>query len=130
MKITGKSSLIVSIVMAAGLASPVAAYEFPPGGGEFRANPGSHPTPAPHEVRGHWYYPGSSVLQHEKGVVGLKIMLNSDGEMRDAVIEQSSGYARLDEAALDYARENYQYTPAEGEAMPEMARLTVKFDLN
>jgi TonB family protein len=124
------ASAILPILIGATLIAPAAAYEFPPAAGDFNANPGSHPTPAPDEVRGHWYYPSASQLKHEEGTVGLKIFLTDEGTMRDAAIEKSSGFPRLDEAALKYAQEKYQYRLAMGEEMPQMARITVKFDLN
>lgn len=130
MKTLNIASAILPILIGGALIAPAAAYEFPPGAGDFQPNPGSHPNPAAHEVRGHWYYPSASQLKHEEGTVGLKISLTDEGTMRDAVIEKSSGFPRLDEAALQYAREKYQYSPAAGEDMPEIARLTVKFDLN
>ena len=129
MKMLIIASAILPILAGGAGIAPAAAYEFPPGPGDFRANPGSHPTPAPHEVS-HWYYPSASQLQHEEGAVGLKIFLTDEGTMREAEIEKSSGYPRLDEAALQYAREKYQYKLAAGEDMPEITRLTVNFDLN
>jgi TonB family protein len=105
-------------------------YPSRPGVAEFRPNPGSRPTPGPAEIRGSRYYPVSAQLQNEQGSVGLKLMLAEDGTMKDAVIEDSSGSARLDEAALQYARKQYQYVPAAGEQMPELARIKVIFNLN
>lgn len=130
MKMLIIATAILPMLAGAALIAPAAAYEFPPGPGDFRPNPGSHPSPGAHEVRGHWYYPSASRLQHEEGVVGLNIFLTDEGTMREAKIERSSGYPRLDEAALQYAREKYQYTPATGEDMPQMARLMVNFDLD
>lgn len=124
------ASAILPLLAGAGLITQAAAYEFPPASGSFHPNPGSHPTPAPHEVRGHWFYPSASRMNNEEGAVTLKISLTDDGTMRDAVIEMSSGFPKLDEAALQYAREKYQYRPAAGEDMPEMARVTVNFDLD
>src|SRR5689334_16117945 len=106
------------------------AYNSSSGVAEFRPNPGSRPTPGPAEIRGSHFYPVSSQLQNEQGTVALKIALADDGTMKDAVIENSSGSARLDAAALRYAREQYQYKAADGEQMPDLARITVTFNLN
>ncbi len=124
------TSAIVPVLIGAALITPAAAYEFPPAGGKFYANPGSRPTPTPEEVRSHWYYPSASKVNNEEGTVGLKISLTDEGTMREAVVQKSSGFSRLDEAALQYARDQYQYRPANGEEMPEMARVTVRFDLD
>ena len=124
------ASAILPLLAGVSLMAQAAAYEFPPAGGSFHPNVGSHPTPAPHEVRGHWYYPSASQMKHEEGAVSLKILLTDEGTMRDAVIEKSSGFPNLDEAALQYAQEKYQYRPAVGEDMPEVARITVNFDLD
>jgi TonB family protein len=97
---------------------------------EFRPNPGSRPTPGPAELRGSRFYPVASQLGNEQGSVALKIALTDDGTMKDAAIENSSGSARLDAAALQYAREQYQYKPADGEQMPDLVRVTVTFNLN
>ena len=130
MKKLNIASLTLPLLVGAALTSPAAAYEFPPVAGDCRANPGSQPTPAPDEVRGHWFYPSISQLKHEEGSVDLKISLTDEGTMRDALIEKTSGFPRLDEAALQYAREKYRYRLAAGEDMPLVARVTVKFDLD
>jgi protein TonB len=112
------------------MATPAAAITLPYGPTGYHPNPGSHVTPAPDAVRGHWFYPEDSRQRHEEGMVALKISLTGDGAMREAVIEKSSGFPRLDEAALQYARQSYRYSLDEGEKMPEIARITVKFDLD
>ncbi len=123
-------SAIMTMLLSAALVMPAMAYPSRSGVAEFRPNPGSRPTPGPAEIRGSRYYPLSAELQNEQGSVGLKIMLAEDGTMRDADIENSSGSARLDAAALQYARKQYQYKAAAGEAMPELVRVTVTFNLN
>ncbi len=130
--LTGKVLVTaISMLGCAALITPAAAgYSFPPEAAEFHANPGSRPSPAPDDLRGMRYYPAGSRMNAEEGVVGVKIMLTEEGRTGDALIENSSGFSRLDEAALRYAREQYQYKPAPGEPMPEVARIMVKFDLD
>ena len=122
--------VILPLVIAAAMLAPAAAFAVPSDLTAYHPNPGSHVTPAPDAVRGHWFYPDQSRQMREEGIVGLKISLTGQGTMREATIEKSSGFRRLDEAALDYARQSYQYRVDEGEQMPEIARITVKFDLD
>jgi len=123
-------SATVTLLISAALVTPAVAYPFPPGVAEFRPNPGSRPNPGPADLLGSRYYPISAQLQNEQGSVGLWIMLAEDGTMKDAVIEKPSGSARLDQAALQYARKQYQYKAAAGEQMPDLARVRVTFNLN
>jgi len=123
-------SAALTLLTSAALVAPAIAYTSSPGVAEFRPNPGSRPTPGPAELRGSRFYPLSSQLQNEEGSVGLKIALADNGTMKDATIENSSGSARLDAAALQYAREQYQYKLPNGEQMPDLVHVTVTFNLN
>ena len=38
------------------------------------------------------------------GSVSIKVFINKDGTVRDAIVQNSSGYLSLDNAALDAAR--------------------------
>ena len=49
-------------------------------------------------------YPRDSARNREQGLVRLKILVSHDGRARDVVVERSSGYRRLDEAAVEDAR--------------------------
>jgi TonB family protein len=49
-------------------------------------------------------YPTESLQNREQGVVRLKILVSHEGKARDVVIERSSGYHRLDEAAVEAAK--------------------------
>jgi TonB family protein len=123
-------SIALTLPASAALVAPAMAYASSHSVAEFRPNPGSRPTPGPAEIRGSRFYPVSSQLGNEQGSVGLKIALADDGTMKDAAIENSSGSARLDAAALQYAREQYQYKVGDGEQMPDLVRVTVTFNLN
>ncbi|WP_236994653.1 energy transducer TonB [Granulosicoccus antarcticus] len=50
-------------------------------------------------------YPLASKKRKEEGVVHLKFTINREGEIQDASIEKSSGYDRLDRAALELLSE-------------------------
>jgi protein TonB len=49
-------------------------------------------------------YPAISRRMGEEGVVNLLVLVGPDGSVLDVKVEKSSGYARLDQAALDGAR--------------------------
>ncbi len=45
-------------------------------------------------------YPPASERLHEEGVVGLKFLIGENGQVISGSVEKSSGYKRLDDAAL------------------------------
>ena len=94
---------------------------------EKRFTIGSAASPSAEHVRGRWYYPSESLNRNEQGAVAVKVFLDEDGEAKDAVVEKSSGFQRLDEAAVAYVKEKYDYDPAPGERMPEFVRTIVNF---
>ena len=49
-------------------------------------------------------YPRDSARNREQGLVRLKILVSHEGRARDVVVERSSGYRRLDEAAVEDAK--------------------------
>ena len=56
-------------------------------------------------------YPSSARRQHQKGVVKVKVYVNSQGRAEQAEVTGSSGFNALDEAALNCARSS-SYLPA------------------
>ncbi len=116
-------------LLSAALITPAYANSFYTFGSDQRLHVGSAASPTRDELRGARYYPVDSAFQNEQGKVGLKVFLTSDGDAKDAVIEASSGFKRLDEAALRYVRENYDYDPVPGEQMPESVRTVINFKL-
>ena len=93
---------------------------------------GSAPNPTPKDlvaIRLGPDYPVQSRMFNEQGKVGLKIWLTEQGTMTDAVVEHSSGYARLDEAAVRYIKDRWQYRPTKSEAMPKTVLAEVIFRL-
>jgi TonB family protein len=96
-------------------------------------NVGSAPNPTPlamRSIRPDTDYPRASQILNEQGKVGLKIMLTDQGTMTDVVVEQSSGYPRLDAAAVRYMKTRWQYQPAgKDKPMPASVQVAVTFRL-
>ena len=92
-----------------------------------RHNIGSAATPGADDVRGNRYYPVDSLMQNEQGMVTVKVFRDGDGDAKDAVVEKSSGFPKLDAAALSYVKQNYDYDPAPGERMPEFVHTIINF---
>ena len=90
---------------------------------------GSYASPRPQDLRGIRIYPVVSQSQNETGKVGLKIWLTEEGTMSEAVVEKSSGFARLDNAAIEYMKANLRYEPAGGQQMPASMHAIVSFTL-
>jgi protein TonB len=56
-------------------------------------------------------YPSVSRIREEQGVVQVRVTISPYGTVGDVSVEKSSGYARLDEAALKAVRE-WRFAPA------------------
>ncbi|OJY61892.1 MAG: hypothetical protein BGP16_15235 [Sphingobium sp. 66-54] len=65
--------------------------------------------------------PLESRRQHEEGVVVLSILLAADGHVRDIAISSSSGFPRLDRAALEAVRD-WRWSPTVRDGTPVMVR--------
>ena len=63
-------------------------------------------------------YPRISRRQGEQGTVVLRVFINTDGRADKAEIRTSSGYSRLDEAALDTVK-RWRYVPGKRAGVPE-----------
>ena len=74
-------------------------------------------------------YPDASVERNEQGEALLKIYVLEDGSVGDAVIAVSSGYQRLDNAALRVVTRRWQFTPGtvNGEAAPMWILARINF---
>lgn len=109
-----------------------ASWFFAPESGLNR-NVGSAPNPPPRATLGfrpNTDYPLASQMRNEQGKVGLKVLLTEDGTMTDVVVEQSSGFPRLDEAAVRYMKTRWQYqTAAKDKPMPQSVQVAVTFQL-
>ena len=124
--------LPLALLSFAVVSSAQANWFYTPGTG-FNRNIGSAPNPTPLAMRGvrpDTDYPLASQMLNEQGKVGLKVMLTEQGTMTDIVVEQSSGYPRLDEAAVRYMKTRWQYQPADKDKpMPASVQVAVTFRL-
>ena len=76
-------------------------------------------------------YPSASRRAGEQGTVVLKILIGEDGRARDVQVAQSSGFSRLDDAAVDAVRK-WRFTPSvqSGAVQGGWVTLPVTFRLN
>lgn len=76
-------------------------------------------------------YPRASLLAEETGMVMLALLVGADGRVTDAKIEKSSGYPRLDKAALE-ALSLCKFKPGtvDGKPEPGWAKLSYEWKLN
>lgn len=63
-------------------------------------------------------YPRMSRRMGEQGTVVLRVFINTEGRADKAEIRTSSGYTRLDEAALDTVK-RWRYVPGKRAGVPE-----------
>ena len=124
-----RRALLPVALFSVALITPAFANSFHTLGAGSHFHVGGRPSPGPDEVRASRFYPPESMVQGHQGKVGLKVFLTSEGTARDAVIESSSGFPRLDEAAVRYVKDQYDYDPDPGEQMPEFVRTVVNFQL-
>jgi protein TonB len=57
-------------------------------------------------------YPSVSRRLGEQGTLRLKLTINAQGGVSDAMVVNSSGHPRLDEAAVDWVKAHWRYQPA------------------
>jgi protein TonB len=76
-------------------------------------------------------YPMSSRHLAEEGALLLNILVGDDGHVRDAKVSHSSGFERLDQAALSEAKQHWRLRPAtrNGVAFEQWLTLRVVFRL-
>jgi protein TonB len=76
-------------------------------------------------------YPAISRRLGEEGSVRLRLTIGTDGSVIDASVVGSSGFQRLDEAAIRWVRRNWRYEPATRGDMPieATAETTLTFRL-
>jgi periplasmic protein TonB len=75
-------------------------------------------------------YPPASRRAGEQGVVMLRVLVDERGRPGDIQVMQSSGFPRLDQAALDGVRK-WTFKPAKNGSTPILSwtRVQVKFEL-
>lgn len=72
-------------------------------------------------------YPPASRRLGEQGTVILDVLVDETGRAIDAKVVQSSGFPRLDEAALAGVKTNYRFAPGTVDGKPQAMRYTFKF---
>jgi protein TonB len=72
-------------------------------------------------------YPPVSRRLGEQGTVILDVLVDENGRATDARVVQSSGFPRLDEAALAGVKANYRFVPGTVDGKPQPMRYTFKF---
>lgn len=77
-------------------------------------------------------YPPASRRAGEAGSVVVSVLVGADGRVADADVARSSGYARLDSAAVRQALSAWRFRPAtrDGVAVESRHQITVTFVLN
>lgn len=76
-------------------------------------------------------YPARSIQRHESGQVNIQVVVDTSGRVHDARVVSSSGFDRLDEAALKAARRSTFYPYMEhGRPMYAKAIIPYRFNLN
>jgi periplasmic protein TonB len=73
-------------------------------------------------------YPPTSRRLGEQGSVVLQVLIDVDGKVIESKLLQSSGYDRLDQAALDGVKSNYRFLPGTVDGKPQQMWYTFKFN--
>ena len=76
-------------------------------------------------------YPPVSRRLGEQGTLRLKLSITAQGAVSDAMVVNSSGHPRLDEAAVDWVKAHWRYQPAMRgpSAVPSTTDAVVTFKL-
>lgn len=64
-------------------------------------------------------YPAISKRLGESGRVVVRVLIGTDGRAKEAQVQRSSGYDRLDQVALETARDRWRYVPGTRNGVPE-----------
>lgn len=77
-------------------------------------------------------YPPAARALGEEGSVTLAISIAADGSIAGVTLVRSSGFARLDAAAIDFARRRWRFEPAleHGTAVATTRNFTIRFTLD
>lgn len=75
-------------------------------------------------------YPTISKRLGEEGVVTLQLYVNENGRVVEAKIQKSSGFPRLDDAAVREAKRNWRFIPAQRgkQAVAAWTSVNVRFE--
>jgi periplasmic protein TonB len=72
-------------------------------------------------------YPPTSRRLGEQGSLVLQVLVDTDGRVLDTKLVQSSGFERLDQAALDGVKADYRFLPGALDGKPQQMWYTFKF---
>ena len=72
-------------------------------------------------------YPPQSRRLGEQGSLVLQVLIDASGRAIDSKLVQSSGFPRLDQAALDGVKTNYRFFPGTVDGKPQQMWYTFKF---
>jgi protein TonB len=72
-------------------------------------------------------YPPTSRRLGEQGSLVLQVLVDTDGRVLDTKLVQSSGFGRLDQAALDGVKADYRFLPGTLDGKPQQMWYTFKF---
>jgi periplasmic protein TonB len=72
-------------------------------------------------------YPAASRRAREQGSVLVQVLVGLDGRPLEAKLVESSGYPRLDQAALAGIKDGYRFVPASLDGRPVQSWFTFKF---
>ncbi len=73
-------------------------------------------------------YPLQSRQLGEQGSVLLQVLVDIDGRVREVKLAQSSGYDRLDQAALREIKSAYRFLPGTVDGTPQPMWYTIKYN--
>ena len=76
-------------------------------------------------------YPSISLRLGEQGTTIIKVTIGVDGQVTAAALEKTSGFDRLDAAAVEYVKSHWRWLPPTREGKPVEATtlISVKWDL-
>lgn len=57
-------------------------------------------------------YPYTSKQRREEGQVWLKVLVSAEGRAEQVLVDRSSGYSRLDDAAVDVVKKHWRFVAA------------------
>jgi protein TonB len=72
-------------------------------------------------------YPPVSRRLGEQGTVVLEVLVGANGRATEAKVVQSSGFPRLDAAAIEGVKANYRFVPGTVDGRPQAMTYTFKF---
>lgn len=77
-------------------------------------------------------YPSASIRMHEQGIVMLLVLVSAEGRAEQVTVEKSSGFSRLDDAAVDVIKNRWRFVPAKqgDKAVAAWVRIPMSFALN